>query len=88
MSTNESDNRGSACIALLCGVFAAKDDERLLLKTLQDREKPYVREVVSELGINQNRAAYICQKWTERGWYNYGVNVLAGWLEGDGLTAT
>ena len=74
--------------ALLCGVYDAKPDERLLLKTLQSRDRPYVREVVAELGINPKRAAYICEKWTTRGWYNYGVNVLAGWLEGEGLTAT
>lgn len=83
-------------VKFLCGRFAARDDERLLLKTLQDRQvvtidgdgKPYVRDVVRELNINENRAAYICQKWADRGWYNYGVNVLAGWLQGDGISAT
>ena len=47
---------------------------------------PYVREIVRELGINENRAAYICEKWTERGYYEYGVNVLAGWLSDTGET--
>ena len=87
MNKPESVDRSGAS-GLLCGVFAAKPDERLLLLTLQSRDRPHVREVVEELGIDENRAAYICQKWTERGWYNYGANVLAGWLEGDGLTAT
>ena len=68
-----------------------KDDEKRLLLELQrlcsgaTLDSPYVREVVRELGINENRAAYICEKWTVKGWYDYGVNVLAGWLTPEGL---
>lgn len=72
---------------LINGKYGAKEDERLLLRTLQSMDRPYVREVVRQLGINEKRAAYICDKWADRRWYDYGVNVLAGWLEGDGLTA-
>lgn len=61
-----------------------KDDERKLLQELQRQSAsgdiPYVRCVVSGLGINWRRAAYICDKWAAKGWYDYGVNVLAGWL--------
>ena len=60
-----------------------KDDERLLLSTLQALNQPYVRDVVRKLDINEKRAAYICQKWADKGWYDYGVNVLAGWLTDD-----
>ena len=84
---NAPGSGGSAGVALLCGKYGAKEDERLLLKTLQSMDRPHVREIVGQLGINENRAAYICEKWAGRGWYGYGVNVLAGWLEGEGLTA-
>ena len=61
-----------------------KEDERKLLIELQNRSKtgepPYVREIINELGINEKRATYICEKWTNKGWYDYGVNILAGWL--------
>ncbi len=72
---------------LINGKYGAKEDERLLLRTLQGMDMPYVREVVHQLGINEKRAASICDKWADRGWYEYGVNVLAGWLVDDGLTA-
>lgn len=61
-----------------------KDDERNLLSVMQSRSissaLPYPREIAMELGIPVKRASYICEKWTKKGWYDYGVNVLAGWL--------
>jgi hypothetical protein len=41
----------------------------------------YPRKAAELLGMNANRAAYLCQKWTDRHVYDYGVNVLAGWPE-------
>lgn len=38
------------------------------------------RMIAEDMGMNANRAAYLCDKWTGRGWYEYGVNVLCGWL--------
>jgi hypothetical protein len=68
-----------------------KPDERKLLDEIQKRSAHgsfvYVRRVVAELGMNEKRAAYICGKWTDRGWYNYGVNVLSGWLTDEGRSA-
>lgn len=66
-----------------------KDDERELLESLQKRtaedpNQPYVRQLVADLGMNEKRAAYICEKWATKGWYDYGVNVLAGWLTDEG----
>jgi len=66
-----------------------KDDEKELLERLQKRtaedpNMPYVRQLVADIGMNEKRAAYICEKWTEKGWYEYGVNVLAGWLTDEG----
>lgn len=68
-----------------------KPDERALLDELQRQSaggrQPYVRCVVSGLGMNWKRAAYILQKWEQRGWYDYGVSVLAGWLTEEGKQA-
>jgi hypothetical protein len=61
-----------------------KQDEQRLLSELHSRaekgEQAYVREIVRELKIPEKRAAYICEKWTSKGWYDYGAHVLAGWL--------
>lgn len=67
-----------------------KSDEKEFLKTLQrrtveDENIPRVRQVVIDIKINEKRAAYICEKWSGKGWYDYGVNVLAGWLTESGL---
>ncbi|MEK6878384.1 MAG: hypothetical protein AABY22_02185 [Nanoarchaeota archaeon] len=43
------------------------------------REGVYVRDLVKELGINENRAGKILEKY-EGIYYDYGVNILAGWL--------
>ena len=44
-----------------------------------------VREKVKELGIPEKRAEYILEKWTAKGWYEYGVNVFYGWLTVEGM---
>lgn len=63
-----------------------KDDEKLLYQTIRARttkdDAPYVRDVVNELGINEKRASYILEKWSEKGIYDYGVSPFAGWLVG------
>ena len=71
-----------------------KSDEKELLEylkantSMEDSDSfPYVREVVGNLGMAPKRAAYICEKWTNKGWYDYGVNVLAGWLTPGGMAA-
>jgi len=45
-----------------------------------------VNVIIDELGINCNRAYYILNKWTDRGMYNWGVNVFCGWLEKEEYT--
>jgi hypothetical protein len=63
-----------------------KQDEREFMEALRSRHamRPTVRQVAAELGIPRKRAAYICDKWTRKGWYDYGVSVLAGWLTDEG----
>ncbi len=67
-----------------------KPDEKELLELLQNRTKehprlPSVRDVVKDLGMNEKRAAYLLEKWYAKGWYEYGVSVLAGWLTDEGM---
>jgi len=66
-----------------------KDDEKELLEWLQKRttedpNPPYVRQLVADLGMNEKRAACILEKWAGKGWYDYGVSVMAGWLTDEG----
>ena len=61
-----------------------KPDELALLTELARRTKGsghcHVRLLARELGMNEKRAARVCEKWTAKGWYEGGVSVLAGWL--------
>lgn len=66
-----------------------KQDEKELLIALCEKRTaenpyPYVRQLVRDLNMNAKRAAYILDKWTGKGWYNYGVSVMAGWLTDEG----
>lgn len=64
-----------------------KPDEIALFAAIRQRApyttEPTVRRIVAEIGINEARAAAILEKWAGKGWYEYGVNVLAGWLTPD-----
>jgi hypothetical protein len=66
-----------------------KPDEKKLFDALVQGSKGkhpvYVREVVTLLGINEKRATFICKKWEKKGWYEFGVHVLAGWLTKEGI---
>jgi len=49
-----------------------KQDEKDLLERLQKRTKedtsqPYVRQLVADLEMNEKRAAYILEKWADKG---------------------
>lgn len=62
-----------------------KTDERRLLRLVADGVKP--RDAGEALGIPWKRVAYICEKWSRKGWYDYGVTVDLGWLEQPGREA-
>ena len=36
--------------------------------------------VAERIGLNENRAYYLLEKWTRQGWWEYGVSVRSGWL--------
>lgn len=62
-----------------------RQDELELWAALVLGEKP--RYAGRRLGIPDNRLRYICEKWTLKRWYNYGVVYDLGWIEGKGPEA-
>lgn len=43
-------------------------------------------ETLHEFGfIHYKRSLYLLRKWVKIGFYNYGVSILAGWVEHDKL---
>ena len=60
-----------------------KPDENKLWKAIW-KERKSIRDIIKEVNINEKRAIYILQKWTDKGLYNYGISVLSGWIE-DGV---
>lgn len=72
-----------------------KPDERQLLEALQRENCTPLnrtndnapRYIIEQLGIPPKRAWGILEKWTSRGWYEYGVAVDMGWLTSEGVAA-
>jgi len=44
----------------------------------------FPRDVAKRLGMNENRAWYILEKWANKGWLEYGVSPFYGWLTDKG----
>lgn len=72
-----------------------KADEKMFLIKLKKQQcacaadSPVnVREVVRQIDMNGKRAAYILGKWSDKGWYDYGVSIMAGWLTDKGMNAS
>lgn len=68
------------------------DEERRLFEALRDREiagRSHLTEsafdISEQLGIPNDRALRYVRKWTDRGWYTYGLNELFGKLTDAGL---
>lgn len=56
-----------------------RDDEKALWARVEAGELP--RYAGQALGIPSKRVAYLCEKWSRQGRYNYGVSVDMGWPE-------
>lgn len=50
---------------------------------------PTVRDLIAklgqELGFNEKQAIATIRKWEDRGWYDYGVSELTGFLTPEGV---
>ena len=69
--------------------MTVKEDEmrfRAAVLAQYDRPDPplHVRDIAEQVGLHSKRAEYICQKWTEKGWWDYGVSPTSGWLTDKG----
>lgn len=63
-----------------------KDDEkRFLIDMYKHSIKP--RDLIKKPNfyISYKRALYLLRKWTNKGWYDYGVSVDLGWLTSMGV---
>lgn len=58
-----------------------RPDEIALWRAFGDNGEPHrtPRDAATALGIPAGRAAHLCEKWVDKGVYDYGVNVLLGW---------
>ena len=59
-----------------------KDDEKFLRQSVVAKE-PFMTRA-EEYGIPHKRVMYLLYKWTDRGWWDYGVSVTSGWLTDEG----
>ena len=62
-----------------------KADEREFMFKVADNQHLTPRAIAAMLNMNPKRSWYLCQKWTDKGWYDYGVSVDTGWLTPQGV---
>ncbi|MCM3131874.1 hypothetical protein M3629_03710 [Paenibacillus polysaccharolyticus] len=72
-----------------------KDDEKRFLIDIYNRchngylkkDGISVKDLVQEevFYINHKRAYTLLEKWSRKGWYEYGVSVRVGWLQPEGI---
>ena len=55
-----------------------REDERRLLLMVLEGERP--RSAGRTLGIHPKRVVYLCYKWDNKGFYDYGVAADLGWI--------
>jgi hypothetical protein len=60
-------------------LLSGKPDERRLWQAVLTGERP--RDAGQRLGMHPKRVVAICEKWTRRRIYDYGVSPDLGWAE-------
>lgn len=50
------------------------------LVKMGEKEKVTPREIIKKMPINEKRAHYLLQKWSDKGLYDYGVSLDLGWI--------
>lgn len=69
------------------------DEMALRAAVLADRKSQphtsgtFLDELAQGLGIPDSRSYYIGSKWTDKGWWDYGVSLRSGWLTPKGIEA-
>ena len=61
-----------------------KTDEAWFLAECRPAGSEWPRDLINEPGfpIHVKRAWYLLSKWADKGWYDYGVSLDLGWMEG------
>lgn len=65
-----------------------RDERRLLLAGAAwgpADQPPDWRSIAESIGMHPKRAWKILEKWTDRGWFEFGVSPFGGWLTEDGI---
>ena len=59
----------------------------LIKKELTIYREKTVRDVINkkDFSIHYKRAWYLLEKWSRKGWYDYGVSLDLGWITPEGL---
>lgn len=65
-----------------------KEDEKELLIAIYLSEKTNVRDIIAKIEIPYKRCLYLLEKWSGKGWYDYGVTLDLGWLTEKGKLET
>ena len=68
--------------------FLACVNEQICMKSCNGTEFSIraIANIFSRLGFSYKQLCYYLEKWSEKGFYNYGVSLDLGWLEIDKLT--
>ena len=64
-----------------------KDDEKQFLNAVANKGEMTVREVIDAAPLHHKRAWYLLNKWSRKGWYEWGVKMDIGWLTPEGKAA-
>lgn len=72
-----------------------RDDEKRFLVDIYRRchngymkkDGMSVKELIQEDGfyMHYKRALYLLEKWSRKGWYEWGVSIRVGWLQPEGI---
>lgn len=56
-------------------------DEIQYYAAIRAKGRGVFADVVAErIGLNENRAYYLLEKWCRAGWWEFGVSMRSGWL--------
>jgi hypothetical protein len=64
-----------------------KSEEKFLLYLIDGASynKIYLRPIFESLHIPNNRLIYLLYKFSGKGWYEWGVSPMAGWITKEGI---
>lgn len=65
-----------------------KPDEIALYKVICNRRfHETIRDAIDTIDIPPKRVRYILNKWADKNWYDYGIDLDLGWMTPEGIEA-